>query len=147
MKTLDTLHPLLAVEAGESRLARSIAARLSERADSAPADIGERLRFAREKALVVAQRSRPTETAGAIGVTAGGAAVAGFSRSSWWLRIASVVPLVALVAGLVMIEKRERQEQISVAAEVDAALLGDDLPINAYRDAGFAEFLRGSAGE
>ena len=34
-----------------------------------------------------------------------------------------------------------------VAAEVDAALLGDDLPINAYRDPGFVEYLKAPPGE
>jgi hypothetical protein len=77
-----------------------------------------------------------------VGLTAQGAAVLGFSRSPWWLRIASALPLVALVAGLLLIQDWQTRSQISVAAEVDAALLGDDLPINAYRDAGFVEYLK-----
>jgi hypothetical protein len=58
-----------------------------------------------------------------------------------------VLPLVALVAGLVMIQNWQTRTQISVAAEIDEALLGDDLPINAYRDPGFAEFLKAPPSE
>ena len=71
-----------------------------------------------------------------------GTAVAGFSQSRWWLRFASVLPLVALVGGLVLIQTWQTRTHISVAAEIDEALLGDDLPINAYRDPGFAEFMK-----
>ena len=71
----------------------------------------------------------------------------GWARSRWWLPLASALPLVALAGGLVLIQEGQTRSQISVAAEVDAALLGDDLPITAYRDPGFAEFLKGNPGE
>ena len=58
-----------------------------------------------------------------------------------------MLPLVALVGGLVLIQEWQARTQVSVAAEVDEALLGDDLPINAYRDPGFAEFLKAPASE
>ena len=76
-----------------------------------------------------------------------GTAILGFSRSPWWQRIASVLPLAALIGGLVLIEDWQTRSQISVAAEVDAALLSDDLPINAYSDPGFVEFLKTPPGE
>jgi hypothetical protein len=134
MNTPARTYGPAAREAIESRFARSIAARLSERAENVAPEIGERLRFAREKALEV-------QTAGS------GAAILGFSRSPWWQRIATVLPLAALVGGLVLIEDWQTRSQISVAAEVDAALLGDDLPINAYRDPGFVEYLKAPSGE
>ena len=58
-----------------------------------------------------------------------------------------MLPLVALVGGLVLIQDWQTRAQISVAAEVDAALLADDLPINAYRDPGFVEFLKAPPSE
>ena len=91
-------------------------------------------------------RARASNAHG-VGVTASGAAIAGFSQSRWWLRFASVLPLVALVGGLVLIQDWQNRTQISVAAEVDEALLGDDLPINAYRDPGFSEFLKAPPSE
>jgi hypothetical protein len=144
MNTPARTYGPAAREAIESRFARSIAARLSERAENVAPEIGERLRFAREKALEVGRLAR----AGAEVQTAGsGAAILGFSRSPWWQRIATVLPLAALVGGLVLIEDWQTRSQISVAAEVDAALLGDDLPINAYRDPGFVEYLKAPSGE
>ena len=144
MNTPARTYGPAAREAIESRFARSIAARLSERAENVAPEIGERLRFAREKALEVGRLAR----AGAeVQSTAGGAAILGFSRSPWWQRIASVLPLAALVGGLLLIDDWTTRSQISVAAEVDAALLGDDLPINAYRDPGFVEYLKSPPGE
>jgi hypothetical protein len=60
---------------------------------------------------------------------------------AWWQRAAALLPLVVLVAGLVGIEQWATQEQIAVAADIDANLLADDLPPEAYADPGFAEFL------
>ena len=145
MKNTDSTYESAAREAAESRFARSVAACLSESAESIAPDVAERLRFAREKSLQIAKRSR--DDAHGLGVTAAGAAIAGFSRSPWWLRFASVLPLVALVGGLVLIQDWQNRTQVSVAAEVDEALLGDDLPINAYRDPGFSEFLKAPPGE
>ncbi len=145
MKSNDSTYQTVAREAAESRFARSVAVCLSESAEGIAPDVAERLRFAREKSLELARRTRD-DTQG-LGVTAGGAAIAGFSHSRWWLRLASVLPLVALVGGLVLIQDWQNRTQISVAAEVDEALLGDDLPINAYRDPGFSEFLKSPPSE
>jgi hypothetical protein len=141
----DSTYKIAAREAAESRFARGVAACLSESADNVAPDIAERLRFAREKSLAIASRAR--DGAHGVGVTSSGAAIAGFSQSRWWLRFASVLPLVALVGGLVLIQDWQNRTQISVAAEVDEALLGDDLPITAYRDPGFSEFLKAPPNE
>jgi hypothetical protein len=53
-----------------------------------------------------------------------------------------VLPLAALVLGLMFIQHFHQRSQISAAAEVDAALLGDDVPFAAYNDPGFVEFLK-----
>ncbi|MBV9892446.1 MAG: DUF3619 family protein [Rhizobacter sp.] len=143
MKLDDRTYRDAARQATEARFARAVAACLSESADQLSPDVAERLRFSREKALTVVRRARD-ET---VGVTSSGAAIAGFAKSHWWLRFASVLPLVALVGGLVMIQNWQTRTQISVAAEIDEALLGDDLPINAYRDPGFTEFLKAPPSE
>ena len=135
----DRSYRAAAHEAMEARFARSVVACLGESAEQVTADVSERLRFGREKALEVARRAREAH---GVGVTDSGAVIAGFSRSRWWIRFASVLPLVALVGGLALIQNLQTRAQISVAAEVDEALLGDDLPINAYRDPGFSEFLK-----
>lgn len=147
MNTHENSYRLAAREATESRFARNIAARLSERAENVAPEIGERLRFAREKAVEAGRLARIGGEVQGVGLSSQGAAVLGFSRSPWWLRIASALPLVALIGGLVLIQDWQTRSQISVAAEVDAALLGDDLPINAYRDADFVEYLKAPPGQ
>ena len=78
-------------------------------------------------------------------VASGRAAVLG---GGWWTRIGSVVPLVALVAGLMAISVIQEERRTDELAEVDSALLTDDLPPAAYTDPGFAQFLKTSdAGE
>ncbi len=126
----------------EGQLALRITARLSSGTESLPYDITERLRFGRERALALASQQR---RAAALVVAqplamSGRAAVLG-GPPSVWLRLASALPLVVLVAGLVLIQQHHDSEQISAAAEIDSALLADELPPAAYGDPGFSEFL------
>jgi Protein of unknown function (DUF3619) len=130
-----------ALDTLQSRFALRVAARLTERCESLDVDVGERLRFAREKALQRAAAVRAADSTSPLGATSGGAALMG-RGGGWWMKLASVLPAVALVAGLVLIQHWQAQAQISVAAEIDSALLSDDLPPRAYSDAGFAEFLK-----
>ena len=125
----------------QARFGLRVAARLSERAQEVSPDVSERLRFAREQALQRARAARAAEVPVRVGVTRAGAAILG-GHSRWWLTLGSLLPAVALVAGLVLIQRWQDNAQVSVAAEVDAALLSDDVPPQAYSDAGFAEFLK-----
>ena len=133
---------LASLDALQSRFGLRVAARLNERSQDLGADVGERLRFAREKALESARASRAAGGAPTMGATAAGAALLGRTGPGWWLKIAAVLPALALIAGLLLIQQSQTNAQISVAAEIDAALLADDLPPKAYSDAGFAEFLK-----
>jgi len=133
--------PLAATDALQARFALRVTARLTEHSQELGPDVTERLRFAREKALERARATRTAEAAAPVGASRAGAAILG-GGSGWWLKLASVLPALALVAGLVLIQRWQDNAQVSVAAEVDAALLSDDLPPNAYSDAGFAEFLK-----
>jgi len=137
MNELHLSASTAAREAQQLRYARRIAACLSQNAEGLDGDIAERLRFARERAL---ERARALRTdPAAVGRTRGGAAILG---AGWWLKLASVLPFVVLLAGLVLIQQSQTRAQISTAAEVDAALLSDDVPPAAYSDAGFIEFLK-----
>jgi hypothetical protein len=135
-------------QALEARLAARLSAGLAERAEQLPHDISERLRVARDQAVAraaevrrKAPQTRTAPEASVIGVTAQGMALMGGSPS-WWQRAASVLPLMLLVCGLILIQQQAELEQVHAAAEVDALLLADDLPPDAYTDPGFAEFLR-----
>lgn len=128
----------VAADALQSRYALRVAARLSERSEGLDPAIGERLRVAREQAIERARAARASTAPSRVGISGGALLLAG----GWWLKVAAVVPAVALVAGLILIEKLQANDQIATATEIDAALLSDDLPPDAYRDAGFAEFLK-----
>jgi len=141
MNQVDSSYRASARDAMETRFACRVAACLSESAQTVAPDIGERLRFARDKALEAAGQARQAAAQG-VAVTSSGAAIAGFRQSRWWLWFGSVLPLLALLGGLLLIQDQQARMQVSIAAEVDEALLGDDLPITAYRDAGFSEFLK-----
>ena len=135
--------PLLAAaDALQARFALRITARLTEVSQDLEPDLAERLRFAREKALTRARQVRNTEIGAAQAGAAGGGRGLAQGGSGWWFRFAAAAPVVVLVAGLMLIQRWQDHAQVSVAAEVDAALLSDDLPPKAYSDAGFAEFLK-----
>ena len=128
-------------DALEARIAYRLAARLSENAEQLPSDLSERLRFAREQALERAREARAATAPSTLLFSAGRSAVFG-GLSSWWVRLGSALPILALVAGLLLIQHWHTQSQIATAAEIDADLLADDLPPAAYSDAGFVEFLK-----
>jgi Protein of unknown function (DUF3619) len=134
-------------EAAQTRFALRLTAALSEQQNlTSHADIDARLQFAHDRALAVARQARSvaaaTATAPAVVGMAGGAALLGNGGTPWWLRLGSLVPLAVLLAGLVVIDRHYTRSQIEAAAEVDAAILADDLPPEAYRDTGFVEFLK-----
>ncbi len=126
----------------QARLGARIAGALSERTASLPYDFSERLRFAREQALGRARKVRAAAPATVpVAVSAQGVLLLG-GGAPWWQRALSVLPLVVLVSGLVAIDRWTVREQVLAAADIDAVLLADDLPPQAYSDPGFAEFLR-----
>ena len=133
--------------AAEPGLALRATPRLSESAEALRGDIRQRLRVARQQALqqaVLARAaSKPSLAATSwrwVAAAAGGPS--GKDESSWWSRVAAVIPLILLVAGLLAIQELHTSRLISEAAEIDTALLADDLPPDAYQDVGFLEFLK-----
>jgi hypothetical protein len=129
------------LDALEGQFALRLTGHLSRGAQALPHDISERLRFSRERALA-SRRAAAVLTATPVVVVSSGRAAALGSPPSLWLRLVSALPLVMLVAGLVFIQHHHDLQQIAVAAEIDSALLADDLPPTAYGDPGFSEFLR-----
>lgn len=125
----------------EARTALRITAQLGQAADGLPHDLSERLRVARERALETAQRSRHLHASARQRQTLAHR-LGRVEGPSLWLRLASALPLVMLLGGLVLIQQYRVDEQIVVAADIDSALLADDLPPAAYGDPGFTEYLR-----
>lgn len=125
-------------DALEHRLGLAVARTLSVRARQLEPDVAERLRFAREQAAEVARVRRLALQP----VAQPALAVGGGGTLGWWGRLGTVLPAAALVAGLVLIQAWHESAQIQAAAEIDAALLADDVPVDAYADPGFIEFLK-----
>lgn len=53
-----------------------------------------------------------------------------------------LLPLVLLVAGLIVINGWRQDLRVAEVEEIDAKLLTDDLPIDAYLDKGFEAWLK-----
>ena len=129
----------------EARFGLRMGTLLNERSADLPHDISERLRFAREQALERAALARQplavTAAPTAVVGRSGGAAVMG-RHTPWLFRAATAIPLLALLVGLLVIDELHDRSAIRAAAEVDTALLVDDLPPAAYSDPGFLQFLK-----
>ncbi len=143
------------VDARVARFGLLVAARLTEGSTALPHDVSERLRFAREQAVARAAQARAARTAAAstspmtvqMGSTlalGGGAGPVGGrgGEGGLWAKLVSILPLLALLAGLLLMHQGQLHQQLVATAEVDTALLSDNLPPAAFRDPGFAEFLR-----
>ena len=126
----------------QDRFGRRLAARLSAGTAELPYNITERLRAARVQA--VAKRKHVNVRSVLLAGASNGAATLSFGEHgpSLWRQIASVLPLIVLAGGLILIHTVQNDRRASEVAEVDAALLTDDLPPSAYADPGFAQFLK-----
>lgn len=126
----------------QDRFGLRVGARLSDAADDLSYEVTERLRAARMQALGKRKLAVARPAASVIG--SGGAATLAFGGDdvNWWNRLASALPLLALVFGLIVINAIQNDNRANELAEVDAALLLDDLPPAAYTDAGFVQFLK-----
>ncbi|MDD2546122.1 MAG: DUF3619 family protein [Burkholderiaceae bacterium] len=133
-----------ALEIAADHYARKLATRLSSGAEDLPYDISERLRAARMQALAKRKVVAPVRhTAHALHHSGGSAVLGGGSKwGQWWNGLVSAVPLMALLVGLVVINLAQDENGANEVAEVDAALLTDDLPPAAYADPGFLQYLK-----
>lgn len=131
----------------QNRYGLRVAARLSAGSEQLPHDISERLRVTRAQA--VARRKQPVlsaqlHTAPAVVYNGSNTATLNFGDDvlGLWGRLASAALVIALVAGLIAIDIVQDDDRAAEVAEVDAALLTDDLPPAAYADPGFLQFLK-----
>ena len=125
------------------QLGQQLSARLTMATQDLGHDISERLRIARQLALqarpsvVLLQRHLATN------VQSNGTLTGGSDEGlNLWNIFASALPLLALVLGLLIIQSMQPDVVTTDIARIDAALLTDELPPNAYTDPGFVQFLR-----
>jgi Protein of unknown function (DUF3619) len=130
------------LDALQTRFALRVVSHLSEQSQRLPHDLSERLRVSREQAVLRARQVRLAQPVAAPAFQVSQGSIAMGQSPSGWLRLASTLPLMLLVVGLVLIQHLHSQAEIHAAADVDAALLADDLPPEAYGDPGFVVFLK-----
>lgn len=126
-----------AASTARDRFGGAVATRLSAAADVLPEDYSARLERARHLALErrKAVLTRPARTSE--------------PRTPFWLslsprgvKVAAAAPVVVLVAGLWVIDWLTGDKWVNDIAEVELRLLVSKLPLSAYTDPGFAEFVR-----
>lgn len=124
-------------------LAYKIRHALNDKLDDLPASTTDRLAAARKSALA---RKKADAPRAAQTVRQGQLQTAGFSMGDlfsmqWLTRAAVVAPLLLMVAGMVGVYQYEHEQRIAELAELDAAVMSDDLPLTAYTDHGFNAYL------
>lgn len=136
MKNFTTEHTI-------DQVGKALARRLDRDGLDVSYDIGERLRAARMQALAVRKPEWVAASAPEVHLSAGQATLSHGGKSDpVWSRWVSFIPLVALILGLIAIQSIQSESSITEIAEVDAALLLDELPPTAYTDPGFLQFLK-----
>ena len=138
MNSIQNQHEIL-----QDRFALRLASRLSEGSAGLSYDIAERLRAAREQAVGKRKISK-LQSVGTVVSNGQSAALTWGSADGmgFWGRLGAILPLVALVVGLLTINSIQNDNRAKEVAEVDSALLIDDLPPAAFSDPGFVQFLK-----
>jgi len=132
-------------ERDELKLANGIRKALNEgaRLDGARGErVRERLRAARERALERRNAARPMAFAWARRPVA---ALSGGLGGEWGFSLRLLVATALLGAGVVAIYLGQQDQRAADVEELDARLLTDDLPIDAYLDRGFEAWLKKAA--
>lgn len=127
------------------QVGQAIARQLNEHAIDLPHDISERLRVARMQAISL-RKPEPVRVLAPQLVPALGTSMGNLDEGlNLWSRLASALPLIALLFGLATIHIFQNEFRANEIAQLDAELLTDDLPPNAYTDPGFLVFLKSNA--
>ncbi len=133
-----------AKDKAEIDFAYKIRRAMTESAEQLPEETLGRLKTARLLALSRQKQAEPTKALAYGGVLAGSHGVSfsnKFSQQSWFKRFWIVLPLLVFMLGLYGIYEHEQEQQINDLAEIDAAVLVDELPPDAYLDNGFNAYL------
>jgi hypothetical protein len=114
---------------------------LNAQLDELPASTADRLASARKMAVSRKKAHVPAK----VSLRVSQRLLAGdfgalFSFSSLG-RAGVAIPLLALVVGLAGVYQYEQERRIAEIAELDAAVLSDELPLTAYLDHGFNAYL------
>lgn len=136
-------------EALEARYGYKLAARLHESSEALPHETAERLKAARYLALGRRKKEVAPEVAAAWQAQANGTATlsaGGGDLPGWVQSLLLALPAIVLLVGLWGLhhnaQSREQAQQLQQAAEVDAAMLADELPPVAFLESGFSRYVK-----
>lgn len=144
-----TMNP---AELRERRFAHAVHTALNESAGQLPPDVRDRLAAARRTAIARKKAEAPQTVhapalalpgVGSMSLDADGDAPSAARKVlSLLRRLGLLWPAIALVAGLAGIYQWQQQQRVDELAEVDTAMMLDDLPLAAYADQGFHQYLK-----
>ncbi|OON62088.1 hypothetical protein B0920_00920 [Massilia sp. KIM] len=118
-------------------LAYKIRHALNEQLDALPASTTDRLAQARARAMARKKPDASRQQAPRRGWFDFETLLSGPSLA----RLGVAVPLLALVIGMGGVYQYEQQQRLADLADIDAAVLADELPLTAYLDKGFPVYL------
>jgi hypothetical protein len=114
---------------------------LNENLETLPASTTDRLAQARSAALARKKADAPQRVSTRRLAVAGNSGSLFGDRLSWLGRIGVALPMAIVAAGIFALYQAESQRRIDDVAEIDALVLADELPLNAYLDNGFNAYL------
>ncbi len=129
------------MNAKELNFAYRVRHALNESLDELPPSTTERLASARQMALSRKKKDAPIRVFAVQRAAAGQAGRFFNDQFSLLRRFGMVIPLFAVMIGLGGLYQLEVQQRISDTADIDAAVLADELPLDAYIDHGFNAYL------
>lgn len=130
----------------EHEFTQRIRKALDESSARVPYRVSHRLEQARAAALARHAQTapeplaEPQELRSTVGAGVGSAP--SFGIPLWWRIGLALLPALALTAGLLAISAWHEAETADELIELDAAVLMDEVPLNAYADRGFGVFLK-----
>jgi hypothetical protein len=120
---------------------------LNEKIDHLPEDVVEGLASSRKMALSRKKKDSPLRAFVRQNVFAGHIGNFFSDPAYFWLgRVGGAITLAVLVTGLMGIYNSEEQHHIKETADMDIAVLSDELPPSAYLDHGFKNYLQKRGG-
>ena len=129
----------------ELEFAYQVRRALDEQISDLPQSTVDRLSAARKLAIA---RKKPEAVAYVVapqrrcaGISSGKSGNPFSNSMNWMVRVGIAIPLIVLVIGAFGIYQYEEERRIDELAELDAAVLSDELPLSAYLDHGFDTYL------
>ncbi|EEO28896.1 DUF3619 family protein [Oxalobacter paraformigenes] len=124
----------------EENFAYKVRHALNEKLEDMPEHITQRLERARLVAVSRKKKTAPLYRKVFQQVFAG---TSGYfsDNTSWMGKLGLGFPILVLVVGMAGIFHHEQQRQIREIADIDIAVLSDELPPSAYADSGFKAYV------